>query len=117
MAETPPFGSSATLEHLLRATIVGLGRALRKVRVIKDHLVAAIRALDGLFRQLLRIGILVDAVNRRDEPVFQLARDSFVGGQHEFLDELMRFVVLDSFERDWFSIFVETDFYLGKIKV
>ena len=39
------------------------------------------------------------------EAVLELARDGFVGREHEFLDELMRFVVLDPLEAERAPVF------------
>jgi hypothetical protein len=71
----------------------------------------------AIFRQLFRVGIFVDAIDRRDEPVLQLARDRFVRREHEFLDQLMRLVVLDPLEPDRLAPFVEPHFHFREIEV
>src|SRR5262249_36561224 len=52
----------------------------------------------AIFRQLLGIRVFVYAIDRRDEAVLQVPPHRFVGRDHEFLDQLIRFVILDSFE-------------------
>ena len=60
----------------------------------------------------------MNAINRRHEPILQLARNRFVGREHEFLDQLMRFVVLDSLETQRASgLFVDDHFHFRKIEV
>ena len=49
----------------------------------------------------------MNAIDRRDRAVLEFARDRFVRGEHEFLDELMRFIVLDPLETDRFAIFID----------
>ena len=60
-----------------------------------------------IFRQFFRIGIFVNAVDRRDEAILQFTRDRFVRREHELLDQLMRFVVLDPLEPDRLAFLVE----------
>ena len=50
--------------------------------------------------QFLRLGILVHAVDRGNEPVLQFKRDRFVRREHEFLDQLMRLIVFDPLQPD-----------------
>ena len=47
----------------------------------------------------------------------QLARDCFVSREHEFFDQLMRFIVLDSFEPCRFAVFVDIDFHFREIEI
>ena len=47
----------------------------------------------------------------------QLARDRFVGGEHEFFNQLMRFVILDALEPNRFAVFIEIHFHFREIEV
>src|SRR4051812_16219716 len=76
-----------------------LTQIARLIAVAQDQL--------PIFADLFRIGIFVDAIDRRNEPVFQLTSDGFVRGEHELFDQLMRLVVLDSLELDRFALLVE----------
>ncbi len=70
-----------------------------------------------VFGELLRLGILMHAVERGNEPVLQFTRDGFVRREHEFLDQLMRLIVLDPLQKDWLSLRVEPHFHLREIEI
>ena len=59
----------------------------------------------------------MDAIDRGDGPVLELARDGFVGREHEFFDQLVRFIVLDAFEEDRLALLVQPHFHFGKIEI
>src|SRR5947199_868453 len=67
--------------------------------------------------ELFRIWIFVNAVDCWNCALFQFPRDRFVCRQHEFFDQLMRFVVLDTFQSYGFAVRIDADFYLWRIKV
>ena len=72
----------------------------------------------AILGQFLRVGILVDTINRRYKPVLQLGRDRFIGGQHELLDQLMGLVVLDPLEPERSAGFsIDDDFHFREIEV
>ena len=68
---------------ILRAD-VGLGGQAQAER--QDELVEVL--------ELVHIGLFVDAVDQRHVLFAQELRRGLVGGQHEFLDQFVRFVVL-----------------------
>ena len=59
----------------------------------------------------------MDAIDRWHGAVLQLARHGFVCGQHEFLDQLMRFIILDALEAHWLATFIQPHFYVRKIEI
>ena len=63
------------------------------------------------------VGIFVDAVNGRDLAVPHFLRDRFIGREHKFLDELMRFVVFDALEFHRFAVRIDMHLYLRKIEI
>src|SRR5437016_14487534 len=67
--------------------------------------------------QFFWVWIFVDPIDGRNRALFQLARDRFVCGQHEFFDKLVRFIILDTFQLYWVPVFIDPDFYLGEIEV
>src|SRR5262245_13659746 len=72
----------------------------------------------AILGQLLRVGILVNTINRWYEPVLQLGRDCFIRGQHELLDQLMGLVVLNPLEPKWSAGFSINDhFHFREIEV
>src|ERR1044071_7261983 len=52
--------------------------------------------------ELFGIWIFVNAIDRWDRAFFQFTRHRFVRHEHEFFDQLMRFIVLDALEPYWF---------------
>src|SRR5262245_28152360 len=70
-----------------------------------------------VFCQLFRIWVLVNTIDRGNCSLFQFPRHRFVCCEHEFFDQLMRFIVLDALKTYWFALLVDPDFYLWKIKV
>ena len=71
----------------------------------------------AIFGQLFRVGIFVNAIDRRDCALFQFPRDRFVGREHEFFDQLMRFIVLDPLQSHRFALLVDADFHFREIKI
>src|SRR4029077_14975416 len=67
--------------------------------------------------QFFWVWIFVDAIDGRNRALFQLARDSLVCGQHEFFDQLVRYIILDTLQFYRVSLFINADFYLRKIEV
>ena len=59
----------------------------------------------------------MDSINGWLLLVFQFAGDEFVGEKHEFLDELVRNVVLHLLQPDRLTEFVETHLKLGKLEI
>ena len=59
----------------------------------------------------------MNAINRRDESVFQFAGNGFIRRQHEFLDQLMGLVVFDPFEPNRSAFRVQPHFHLWEIKI
>ena len=57
------------------------------------------------------------AVDRGNEPIFQFKRDRFVRREHEFLDQLMRLIVLDPLQEDWLSLRIEPHFHFREIEI
>ena len=57
------------------------------------------------------------AIDRRDRSVPQLARNRFVGREHEFFDQLMRFIVLDPLEPRRLAVSIDINFDLWKIEI
>src|SRR5258708_27334368 len=68
-------------------------------------------------RQFFQVWIFVDPIDGRNRALFQFARDGLVRGQHEFFDQLVRFIVLDTLQFYGTPIFIDPDFYLWKIEV
>src|SRR5512132_4407838 len=67
--------------------------------------------------ELFRIWIFVNAIDYWNCAFFQFPRHRFVCRQHEFFDQLMRFIVLNALQSYWFALCIDPDFYLWKIKV
>ncbi len=71
----------------------------------------------AILGQLLRLRIFVHAIDRGDEAIFQFPRHRFVGREHEFLDQLVRFIVLDSLQPDRLARFIEAHFHFREIEI
>src|SRR5438132_2482835 len=71
----------------------------------------------AILTELFRGGIFVDAINCRDRPLPQLARDRFIGREHEFFNQLMRFVVLNPLEPNRLAVLIDINFDFRKIKI
>src|SRR5262245_26083810 len=67
--------------------------------------------------QFFWIRIFVNPIDGRNGTLFQLPRDSFVCGQHEFLDQLVRFIILNSLQFYGVTLLIDPDFYLREIEV
>ena len=66
---------------------------------------------------LERVGLLVDAVERRHVVLVEVLRDGLVGEQHELLDEPVRDVALGGDDRFDHPLVVEDDLRLLQIEV
>ena len=71
----------------------------------------------AILRQFLWIWIFVDPIDGRNRALFQFARNSLVCDQHEFFDQLVRFIVLDTLQFYRMPLFIDPDFYLWKVEV
>src|SRR5262249_4154952 len=67
--------------------------------------------------ELFRIWILMNAIDCWNRRLFHFAGHRFVCGQHEFFNQLMRFIVLDALQSCWLALFIDPDFYLWKIEI
>jgi hypothetical protein len=59
------------------------------------------------FSEFFFVGVVVHAVNRGETILAGEFGDGFVGGQHEFFNELMAFIVLDKLEPVGVTLFVD----------
>ncbi len=69
-----------------------------------------------VFLEAAGIGFFMDAVDGGAFQVEQAGGYGFVREEHEFLDQLMRNVVLDFFDTGNRTVFVETNFHFGKVE-
>src|SRR5713101_3211144 len=67
--------------------------------------------------EFFRIGIFMDSVNRWDGPLSKLACDRFVRREHELLDQLMRFIVLNALQFYRFARCIDIYLHLWKIEI
>ena len=67
--------------------------------------------------ELFRLGRVVDAGNERQLRLMKFSRGDFVRQQHEFFDELVRFVVLDLLDALREAVGVDVDFDFGHVEV
>jgi hypothetical protein len=67
--------------------------------------------------QFFQVWILMDPIDGRNRALFQLARDSLVCDQHEFFNQLVRFIIFDTLQFYRVSLFIDPDFYLREIEV
>src|SRR5215467_11676291 len=86
------------------------------MRQIADVVAKTERELTVLC-ELFQIWIFVNALDCWNCALFQFPRHGFVCRHHEFLDQLMRFIVLDALQSYGFAVCVDPDFYFWKIKV
>src|SRR6476619_5682161 len=86
------------------------------MREIADFVTETERELTVLC-ELFGIRVLVNAVDCCNCPLFQVSRHCFVCREHEFLNQLMRFIILDAFQSHWFALCIDPDFYLWTIQV
>ena len=59
----------------------------------------------------------MNTVDRRNGALFQFPRDRFIRGQHTFLDQLVRFVILDTLQLDRLAVLVQAHLYFWKIEI
>jgi hypothetical protein len=59
----------------------------------------------------------VNSVNRRDCPLLELTRNSFIRCKHEFFDQLVRFIIFNAFDFYRLTLFIEPNFRLWKIQI
>src|SRR5262249_44178651 len=83
---------------------------------IANFIIKAQRELT-ILSKLVRIWIFMNAVYRWNCALLQFACDGFVCRQHEFFDQLMRFIVLYTLQSDRLALLIDPHFYLGKIEV
>src|SRR5215831_17796928 len=83
---------------------------------IANFIIKAQRELT-ILRELMRIWILMNAIDRWNCAFLQFACDSFVCRQHEFFDQLMRFIILYTLQSDRLALLIDPHSYLGKIEV
>ena len=69
------------------------------------------------FVELLGVWLIVDAVDRLDASPLDFLRDRFVGEQHEFLDQLVRHVVLHPAHFAQPTLVVEQHFVLRHVEI
>ena len=70
----------------------------------------------GKLVQLVGIRFVVDAVDAGQVAVVEGAGNRFIGGQHEFLDQLVAFVLLDADDGLGIAFRVDVDFGLGHVQ-
>src|SRR4030095_6354486 len=71
----------------------------------------------AIFAELFRIRIFVNAVDRRNRAMPELTPNRFIRREHEFFDQLMRFVVLDPFEPDRLVVGIVINFHFREIEI
>ena len=64
-----------------------------------------------------RVGLLMNAVERRDAEVLKPGGDALVGGEHEFLDEAVGPGALGAGDAAHLAVLVELDDRLGQVEV
>src|SRR5579859_3883084 len=69
------------------------------------------------FENLLNVRLFVDSVKRWDALPLQIARHSFIGGEHEFLNKAVRDISFGSGDSDHAAVLVKLDFRLRQIEV
>ena len=83
--------------------------------------VARLHAVGGgkvaVLVELLRFGLLVNAVDVGLLAAFEVACDQFVGQQHQLLDELVGDVILDEFELGRPALLVQPDLDLRHLEI
>src|SRR6202790_2975645 len=89
---------------------------LGTMRPIDDLIIKAARELTILL-EFLRVRIFMHAVNCRNRTLLQLARDRLICGQHIFLDELVRFIVLNSLQLQSLTVCIDMYFHFRKIEI
>src|SRR5215471_8397106 len=86
------------------------------MRQIANFVIKTQRELTVLC-ELFWIWILMNAIDCWNRALFQFARHRFACRQHEFFNQLMRFIVLDALQSCWLALFIHPDFYLWKIEI
>src|SRR5215475_9221915 len=71
----------------------------------------------AILGQFFWVRIFVNPIDGRNGMLFQLPRNSLVCGQHEFFDQLVRFIILDSLQFYGVTLLIDPDFYLREIEV
>src|SRR5213083_1019715 len=67
--------------------------------------------------EFLRVWIFVNTVDGRNCAILEFACDSLICRQHELLDKLVRFVVLNALESYRMALFIDPDLDLWKVEV
>src|SRR5207302_7419533 len=70
----------------------------------------------SILSEFLRVWIFVNAIDGGNRPFRKLARDSLVCCQHEFFDQLVRFVVFNALQSYRMALFFEPSLLLLKIQ-
>src|SRR6476619_1652529 len=107
------------LKRLLFGFSANLGKQslqFRAMRQIANFVTKTEHELTVL-SELFRIWVFVNAVDYWNCALFQFPRHRFICHQHKFFDQLMRFIVLDALQSNWFAMCINRDFYLWKIKL
>src|SRR5438309_4071977 len=71
----------------------------------------------SILSEFLRVWIFMNAIDGGNRPFRKLARDSLVCCQHEFFDQLVRFVVFNALQSYRMALFIDPDFYFWKIEI
>src|SRR3954470_2511571 len=67
--------------------------------------------------EFFRFWVFMDTIDGRNGTLLKLTCDGLVCRQHEFFNELVRFIVLDALQFYRPPVFIEPDFCLWKIKI
>src|SRR6478752_4423199 len=107
------------LQRLLFGFSADFGKQSLQFRAMRQIANLVTKTEDELtvLSQFFRIWIFMNAIDCWNCALFQFPRHSFICDQHEFLDQLMRFIVLDALQSNWFALRIDRDFYLWKIKL
>src|SRR6266436_2768131 len=97
------------LERLLFGFSTDCGQQtlqLTTMSQIADPVVKAKHELT-ILSEFLGVWVFVDAIDGGNSALFKLPRDSLVCRQHEFFDQLVRFVVLNALQPYWMALFID----------
>src|SRR6266853_3392013 len=107
------------LERLLFGFSTDCGKQtlqLTTMSQIADPVVKAKHELT-ILGEFLWVWVFVDAIDGGNSAFLELPGDRFVRCQHEFFDELVRFVILHALQSYWVTLFIDPDFYFRKIEI
>ena len=83
---------------------------------IADPVVKAKHELT-ILSEFLGVWVFVDAIDGGNRAFLELPGDRFVRCQHEFFDQLVRFVVLNALQSYWVTLSIDPDFYFWEIEI